>query len=257
METRENIQEILEKIKESEYVLVGLGEHFDMHYFLSMQAGYMEIIQKLQENHALWLRPYLDSCYRKQFAPKLEEEMTKGLQNLADILEKKSYFVVSSSTNHTLREIPWKKLLLKKERYVNPCGEWNKLQCPNGCPEGLLPVTDNEETILRDWYQNMKKGDFRIPDLGKCPNCGKKLILNNIYAEHYDENGYMENWTDYHNWLQNTWNHNLVILEIGEGTRFPSIIKNPFERIAQFQQKAEIYRNNEEQNPIAWLLALC
>lgn len=52
-------------------------------------------------------------------------------------------------------------------------------------------------------------------------------------------------------------NHRLVILEIGEGTRFPSIMKNPFERIAMFQQKAELYRIDEEQNPIAWLLALC
>lgn len=73
--------------------------------------------------------------------------------------------------------------------------------------------------------------------MGKCPNCGKELILNNIYAEQYDEKGYLENWAEYHNWLQNTWNHKLVILEIGEGTRFPSIMKNPFERIAMFQQK--------------------
>ena len=34
-------------------------------------------------------------------------------------------------------------------------------------------------------------------------------------------------------------------------------MKNPFERIAMFQQKAEHYRIDEEQNPIAWLLALC
>lgn len=91
--------------------------------------------------------------------------------------------------------------------------------------------------------------------MGKCPNCGKELIFNNIYAEQYDEKGYLENWAEYHNWLQNTWNHRLVILEIGEGTRFPSIMKNPFERIAMFQQKAELYRIDEEQNPIAWLLA--
>lgn len=157
MDKKENIKKILEKIQEAEYVLVGLGQYFDMQYFLSMQEGYREIIEKLQESHALWMEPYVDTCCRKQFAPKLEDEMTKGLQNLAEILEKKSYFVVSTSTNRTLREIPWKKLLIKKERYVNPCGEWSKLQCPDGCPEGLLPVTDNEEKILRDWYQNMKK----------------------------------------------------------------------------------------------------
>ena len=122
MDKKENIKKILEKIQEAEYVLVGLGQYFDMQYFLSMQEGYREIIEKLQESHAIWMEPYVDTCCRKQFAPKLEDEMTKGLQNLAEILEKKSYFVVSTSTNRTLREIPWKKLLIKKERYVNPVG---------------------------------------------------------------------------------------------------------------------------------------
>ena len=87
---KENIKKILEKIQEAEYVLVGLGQYFDMQYFLSMQEGYREIIEKLQESHALWMEPYVDTCCRKQFAPKLEDEMTKGLQNLAEILEKKS-----------------------------------------------------------------------------------------------------------------------------------------------------------------------
>lgn len=63
-----------------------------MQYFLSMQEGYREIIEKLQESHALWMEPYVDTCCRKQFAPKLEDEMTKGLQNLAEILEKKKLF---------------------------------------------------------------------------------------------------------------------------------------------------------------------
>ena len=257
METKENLQEILEKVKDAEYVLVGLGQYFDMQLFLSMQDGYREMIQKLQENQALWLEPYVDAQYRKQLAPRLEEEMTKGLCNLAAILEQKSYYVVSSSTNRLLRQIPWKKLLLKKERFVNPCGDWSKLQCPDGCEEGLLPMNDAREKTLRDWYLDRKSGDFQLPDLGECPKCGKKLVLNNIYAQTYDEKGYMENWKEYHSWLQNTWNHKLVILEIGEGDRFPSIIKNPFERIAMFQQKADLYRIDEEQNPIAWLLALC
>ena len=76
MDKKENIKKILEKIQEAEYVLVGLGQYFDMQYFLSMQEGYREIIEKLQESHALWIEPYVDTCCRKQFAPKLEDEMT-------------------------------------------------------------------------------------------------------------------------------------------------------------------------------------
>ena len=47
MDKKENIKKILEKIQEAEYVLVGLGQYFDMQYFLSMQEGYREIIEKL------------------------------------------------------------------------------------------------------------------------------------------------------------------------------------------------------------------
>ena len=43
MDKKENIKKILEKIQEAEYVLVGLGQYFDMQYFLSMQEGYREI----------------------------------------------------------------------------------------------------------------------------------------------------------------------------------------------------------------------
>ena len=91
----------------------------------------------------------------------------------------------------------------------------------------------------------------------KCPKCGKKLVLNNVYAGRYDEKGYLKTWTEYQNWLQNTLNHKMVLLEIGEGNRFPTIIRFPFERIALFQQKADLYCIDGEQNPIAWLLSLC
>ena len=69
MDKKENIKKILEKIQEAEYVLVGLGLYFDMQDFLSMQEGYREIIDKLQESLALWMEPYVDTCCRKQFAP--------------------------------------------------------------------------------------------------------------------------------------------------------------------------------------------
>ena len=44
MDKKENIKKILEKIQEAEYVLVGLGQYFDMQYFLSMQEGYREVM---------------------------------------------------------------------------------------------------------------------------------------------------------------------------------------------------------------------
>ncbi len=250
-------KEILQKIEEAEYVLVGLGQEFDIENFLAGSPKYGKMREQLQENNALWLLPYVEEQFRKQQLPKMEEEIRQGLVNLASVLEKKSYFVVSSATNPIPAQIPWKKMLLKKDRYVAPCGDFRKKQCPDRCEEGISEVTETDRENLRHCYEELQTGKFVVPDLGKCPNCGKDLILNNVYAAKYDEKGYLENWTTYQTWLQNTLNHKMVLLEIGEGNRFPSIIKNPFQRIALFQQKADLYCIDGEQNPIAWLLSLC
>lgn len=250
-------KEILQKIEEAEYVLVGLGQEFDMENLLQANPEYGKVRGQLQENNALWLLPYVEKQLREQQFPKIEEEIRQGLNNLASVLEKKSYFVVSSSTSPIPAQIPWKKMLLKKERYVSPCGDFRKKQCPDGCEEGITEVTETDRENLRHCYEELCSGKFLAPNLGKCPKCEKNMILNNVYAVKYDEKGYLENWTTYQTWLQNTLNHKMVLLEIGEGNRFPSIIKNPFQRIALFQQKADLYCIDGEQNPIAWLLSLC
>ena len=249
--------EILQKIEEAEYVLVGLGQDFDMEFLMQTREDYSLIREQLQQNNALWLLPYVETQFRKKYLPEMEEETTQGLRNLSKILEKKSYFVVSSSTNRILREAPWKKMLLKKDRFVAPCGDWTKKQCPDGCEEGIQPLGERDPEILQQWFEHLEKDEFSVPNLGKCPKCGKDLVLNNVYASRYDEKGYLDNWTEYQRWLQNTMNHKMVLLEIGEGNRFPTIIRSPFERIALFQQKADLYCIEGEQNPIAWLLSLC
>ncbi len=250
-------KEILQKIEEAEYVLIGLGQEFDMENLLEANPEYGKVREQLQKNNAVWLLPYVEKQLREQQFPKIEEEIRQGLNNLASVLEKKSYFVVSSSTSPIPAQIPWKKMLLKKERYVSPCGDFRKKQCPDGCEEGITEVTETDRENLRHCYEELCSGKFLAPNLGKCPKCEKNMILNNVYAVKYDEKGYLENWTTYQTWLQNTLNHKMVLLEIGEGNRFPSIIKNPFQRIALFQQKADLYCIDGEQNPIAWLLSLC
>ena len=250
-------EEILQKIEEADYVLVGLGQEFDMDFFLQSREEYCTILGQLRQHNALWLLPYVQEQFREQYLPQMQEEVMQGLQNLAKILEKKSYFVVSSCMNHRLAEVPWKKMLLKKSRFAAPCGDWTRKQCPDGCEEGIQAVTEEDQERLQECFKELKGNVFSEPFLGKCPKCGKMQILNNVYAERYDEKGYLKNWTEYQNWLQNTLNHKMVLLEIGVGERFPTIIRSPFERIALFQQKADLYSIDGEQNPIAWLLSLC
>ena len=83
-------EEILQKIEEAEYVLVGLGQEFDMEFFLQSREDYRRIREQLQQQNVLWLLPYVEEHFRRQYLPEMEAEIEKGLQKLAKVLEKKS-----------------------------------------------------------------------------------------------------------------------------------------------------------------------
>ena len=92
-------------------------------------------------------------------------------------------------------------------------------------------------------------------------------------ANPYNENGYLEQWELYTKWLTGTLNKNLLILELGVGMNYSSVIRFPFERIALINQKAKYFRVNEKlsalspqlaergcsiaENAIDWMDSLC
>ena len=98
-------EEIFRKIEEAEYVLVGLGQEFDMEFFLHAEKITAESGNSYNSRMLLcWWTLCGRTCSADSICRRWKHEMTKGLQKLAEVLEKKSYFVVSSSLNHTLRE---------------------------------------------------------------------------------------------------------------------------------------------------------
>ena len=63
-------EEILQKIEEAEYVLVGLGQEFDMEFFLQSREDYRRIREQLQQQNVLWLLPYVEEQFRRQYLPR-------------------------------------------------------------------------------------------------------------------------------------------------------------------------------------------
>lgn len=51
-----------------------------------------------------------------------------------------------------------------------------------------------------------------------------------------------EEWDGYTKWLSGTLNKNTVLLELGEGFQYPSLIRWPFEKTAAINRKAYLYR---------------
>jgi hypothetical protein len=162
---------------------------------------------------------------------------------------------------------------------VQPCGTIEQKQCANRCEEGLSSLREAEyEQVLQQVKTSNASGegmedllnDLSKIDLDICPKCGEKLILNTVYTENYDENGYLKDWSRYTKWLQGTLNKKLCVLELGVDLTYPSIIRWPFEKVAFYNNKAHFVRVNERlyhmseeikdkgisipQNAVQWLM---
>lgn len=139
---------------------------------------------------------------------------------LARLLERKDYFVVTTNTDAVIYNSS-----LDGKRIVAPCGNETWRQCSKTCTKDI-------------WEPG------EIPD-DICPHCGAPLTGNTREAENYIEEGYLPQWQRYTRWLAMTMNRELLVLELGEGFKVPTVIRWPFEKTVFFNQKSHMYRVHE------------
>lgn len=236
--------EIFDEIEQADLILVGVGEEFNNIRRFRAKEGYSEVRELLMASDKAWLVPAWNDFFQDT-----ESEVYETLCKLADILKDKNYFVVSVSTNKQIEGVPW-----KEGRLVMPCGSVLKKQCAKGCENALFDVTEQDRENITAYLTKLAEkgaGITELPEwkeeaLGVCSECGAPLVLNSIYADSYNENGYLKQWEIYRKWLQGTLNKKLLLLELGVGMQFPSVIRWPFEKIAFFNEKAKFYRVNEK-----------
>lgn len=148
------------------------------------------------------------------------DEIKAFFKELSILTADKNYYVITLNTDGLIREAN-----LKDSCIVEPCGNVNKLQCEMACSDIVVDVSD---------YIDKDK---------VCPKCGNRLIPNVVENEHYVES-YLEDWKNYTKWISSTLNRKLCVLELGVKMEFPSIIRFPFEKIVNINNKAHIIRIN-------------
>lgn len=228
------IEKAIEKIKAADLVLVGIGEALDISDRIEKEEYYQRAVAELGETESAWMLPFL----KREMCKKRENEMLRIYEPLTACLKEKNYFVVSLCQDGILREGS-----LDRRRLVEPCGGYERLQCSRKCTAELYPVPEgifDQISRFRDGYEKNK------PEEPLCPKCGSPLVFNNVNAENYAEEGYLEGWMHYRKWLQGTVNKNLFVLELGVGMRYPTVVRWPFEKIVFFNQKAELFRVHEK-----------
>lgn len=241
-------QLILEKIQEAELLLIGLGEEFDGEKLLKENAEYREQREALLNAGKAWGIPALNRYFLENGWPAeapadssgekirtvCKSKQLKALECLASLLDGKNFFLVTVASGDLIWECG-----IRQDRITAPCGGSLKKQCVN---RHIFPLTEADKAEIAQCGRSGRWADLT---LGKCLECGGPMILNNIYAENYNEDGYLERWKLYQKWLSGTLNRKLCILELGVGMQHPGVIRFPFEKIAYYNRKADFIRVNE------------
>lgn len=149
-----------------------------------------------------------------------QRELREAYEVLCRLVEDKDYYVVTTVTDGAVYDTG-----LDENRIVAPCGNIHWRQCSKACTKDI-------------WEEG------EVPD-DICPHCKAPMTGNTIDAPAYIEEGYLPRWEAYKRWQTKTLNRRLVILELGEGFKTPTVIRWPFEKIAFFNQKAAFYRIHE------------
>lgn len=157
-------------------------------------------------------------------SPRLKEESQREIKAAYDSLEKllrnKDYYIVTTLTDGAIYDTE-----LDPSRVVAPCGNIHWRQCSKACTRDI-------------WEEGEIPSDI-------CPHCGAPLTGNTLEAETYIEEGYLPRWEEYKRWQAKTLNRRLVILELGEGFKTPTVMRWPFEKIAFFNRKSAFFRIHE------------
>ena len=253
----ESFEQLEQIVFDADMVVVGLGEEWVLNE--------KNILDDLKEKNAkLWeifsvaekekqyqkLLPFLTAYYYEKYVP---ENLKRAYENMLKLLEGKNYFIVSLSIDSYLKKIGF-----KENRYVNPCGTYEKIQCKAGCEQTLK---SSEELFgkIQDWLENTLNTDrdgqsvnllldkgLEIFDNIHCEKCGADIGFNCLDSNKYLEEGYLEQWQFYMKWLQGTLNKKLVVIEAGAGMKLPSVIRWPFEKTVFYNQKANMVRIHQK-----------
>ena len=121
-----------------------------------------------------------------------------------------------------------------------------------GIGTGFSKDCDND-TIIQE-YNNLAKlfaeKDYFVVNISDETNIRQSDIDMNRVTMPLDSEASEEDnekqWNEYTKWLQQTLNKDLLIIELGVGFDKPTLVRWPFEKIAQINHKAFLYRVNEK-----------
>lgn len=227
---------MLEEIKQAEYVVVGIGEKFGYDWsMLEKDERYVDLCNQIDGRDELnWCIPFLQKV---SMAANPDEQLKEAYAKLADLLKEKDSYVITTTIDDYVYDSG-----IDISRIVTPCGGFKKLQCENACKDETIILPNALLQYVQKLYNEMMSLDEIIDKYPECPHCGGNLVFNQIGADKYVETAYLPKWTQYREWLEKTMNRKIVLIELGVGLGFMSVIRAPFEKLVSYNLKSSMFR---------------
>lgn len=229
-------EQLKEQIQQADKILVGIGGEFEDKGWKN--TALYEAYESRKDQKEEWMPAYIRACYDRERA---DERLRTAYQNIAALLQGRDYFVITLQSDSYARHSG-----LEADRIAAPCGDSRYLQCENNCSHRLVLA----EKELESFADGLMEGKKQIKRMC-CPDCGAGMNINRYPQEHYCEDGYLEQWNSYREWVAGTMNRRIVLIEAGVDFTLPGIIRWPFEKMAFYNNKAYLFRIHERLSQIS------
>ena len=209
------------------------------YHFADMYSGGFYPYQTLEEYWAYWSRYIYINRYMDAPKPIHVE--------LLEIVKQKDYFVLTTNVDHLFQKAGF-----DKHRLFYTQGDYGLWQCRDGCEKKTY---DNEEQVRKmleaQGFEMMPEGELVLPEgviaktsilselIPYCPECGKPLTMNlRCDGTFVQDKGWDMAAQRYSDFLRRHESGHVLYLELGVGANTPVIIKYPFWRRVQENQRA-------------------
>ena len=251
----DKIQQTSEVIKNADCFLIGVGSGLSAscglnysdpalaqkwypEYFEQGKKSIIEIMSDFwattinSKNAAAFWGFWAKHIYHIRYEP----AALKSYLDLFNIVSSKDYFICTTNVDCQLNKAGF-----NEKSIFAPQGNYGFFQCEKPCSQD---VYDNENMIKAMIENMVSPFEIRNEDIPLCPKCGKHLMPNLRCDHRFVEQPHIKNQTMYVEYVNNTLDKKLVLLELGVGYNTPVIIRYPFEAITLKHPHATLIRIN-------------
>lgn len=166
-----------------------------------------------------------------------EAPILKPYLQLYELLKNKNYFIITTNVDGQFIKAGF-----DQAKIFAPQGDYALFQCEHTCSDEVYP----NKVYIDKMISGMDMDTFAIceEDIPHCPKCGAYMSKNLRIDNTFIEVPHLQTQDSYFEFINNSVNGKLVLLELGVGFNTPVIIRWPFEKITLKYPNATLLRIN-------------